>query len=141
MLPLPPRYTRTDTLIPYTTLCRSQYRADLRNHGGLTQIYRVALDQHARTQGADGGDVQLAQTREHCRMGVAPVRRLPAHVLNAVADLVDDIATRAEATLQMQHGNRHPCQRGVAVGIAFPMRQPQAPATLQSGAEIGRAHV
>src|SRR3546814_7307956 len=82
MLPLPPRYTRTDTLIPYTTLCRSQYRADLRNHGGLTQIHRVALDQHARTQGADGGDVQLAQTREHCRMGVAPVRRLPAHVLN-----------------------------------------------------------
>src|SRR3546814_6100817 len=26
MIRLPPRYTRTDTLFPYTTLCRSQHR-------------------------------------------------------------------------------------------------------------------
>src|SRR3546814_1898128 len=30
---------------------RQQHRANFRNHGGLTQIHRVALDQDARAQG------------------------------------------------------------------------------------------
>src|SRR3546814_19017676 len=42
MIRRPPRSTRTDTLFPYTTLCRSrEWRAKLLNDGGISHLIRA----------------------------------------------------------------------------------------------------
>src|SRR3546814_6092544 len=65
MLRRPPRSTRTDTLLPYTTLCRSSYGRVLRSRAKERRGYRLqpefrlrhARDRASRPQppGSDGG--------------------------------------------------------------------------------------
>src|SRR3546814_21059840 len=55
----PPRSTRTDTLFPYTTLCRSGV-AEPRHHLGLDrQLHRCTLERFRRERA--GNAVQLEQ--------------------------------------------------------------------------------
>src|SRR3546814_1951027 len=56
MIRRPPRFTRTDTLFPYTTLCRSQPAPDriVGDHG-----VQVHLVEHARHPHVVAADVEL----------------------------------------------------------------------------------
>src|SRR3546814_14159628 len=79
MVRRPPRSTRTDTLLPYTTLFRSP-----RAHGGeVGEVHAEQLARHQvgraveevppRDHGVDGGDQALARPdRQHGRIVVEP---------------------------------------------------------------------
>src|SRR3546814_2506207 len=74
MIRRPPRSTRTDTLFPYTTLCRAAGRAG-------AELVELAMDGPARAQqldrvvvGAGGGQVQRGGLRRELRQ-VAGDRR------------------------------------------------------------------
>src|SRR3546814_11772544 len=67
MIRLPPRSTRTDTLVPYTTLFRSREEAALHRS-------RRRLRHHPRRHGDDGrivGGAELGAARLSCRSGGA----------------------------------------------------------------------
>src|SRR3546814_10844648 len=64
MIPRPPRSTRTDTLVPYTTLIRSQRRAQVDRLAGL----REAADDASRVGHAgfeEGMQARIRRSEEH----------------------------------------------------------------------------
>src|SRR3546814_10736806 len=73
---LPPRSTRTDTLVPYTTLCRSvRHLRDFQDRPRRDDLFRGRLAQrlcrradgrsgHARHDAGDGRET-LARSEEH----------------------------------------------------------------------------
>src|SRR3546814_544921 len=71
MIRRPPRSTRTDTLFPYTTLCRSAGQ-DRRGHGDTEQAVpdQAALDEaeHGRDRGQDH-EVPRVQALDRGRLG------------------------------------------------------------------------
>src|SRR3546814_10566840 len=62
MIPLPPRSTRTDTLFPYTTLCRSRVAARRGALRGRLRDHRSHL-LHPGWDGADHGAVAHGRPR------------------------------------------------------------------------------
>src|SRR3546814_14639719 len=67
MIRRPPRSTRTDTLCPYTTLCRSQRHGQGGGRRGSDQAHRRELSQDARraAAGARGDRSRGRRSEEH----------------------------------------------------------------------------
>src|SRR3546814_15030350 len=66
MYQLPPRRTRTDTLVPYTTLCRSRRRAR-----------RRVGEQAGKERGVGAGHLGRALAEQAVRAGADPLRLAP----------------------------------------------------------------
>src|SRR3546814_16778957 len=65
---LPPRFTRTDTLVPYTTLFRSAGRARIRGFVGVHHVLDPLLDQSVAFL-VDDAARQRRHARGRCRGG------------------------------------------------------------------------
>src|SRR3546814_17315956 len=82
MIRRPPRSTRTDTLLPYTTLFRSQDDAAVERHFELGGLPRFAQQRHFVDRGdamllaVDGGRLH-AQRRDVDRLGMREPRLEP----------------------------------------------------------------
>src|SRR3546814_6561806 len=87
MMPRPPRFTRTDTLFPYTTLFRS-----LRH----PLIVIVDIDGAAVVGPDRGADAAIEVGGERSRVGAVPVH----HVENAV--LIAELLRSEEHTSELQ---------------------------------------
>src|SRR3546814_18739783 len=68
MIPRPPRSTRTDTLFPYTTLCRSRKRAVL--SGALHPHYAAVVRTMAKFTGDEIADALPALQGEPDNRGL-----------------------------------------------------------------------
>src|SRR3546814_5542078 len=126
----PPRSTRTDTLVPYTTLCRS----DLREASGATTIR--------------GGGSRGTQDLQRLTQGIAipPLEPVPTdHVLRKAFYLMEDFPGRfVGGTLWLEAPSEN-VNDGVASVLIGSNDWAGAWAVNELGrplnAEIGRAHV
>src|SRR3546814_18728749 len=85
----PPRFTRTDTLFPYTTLCRSAFHADGRQTMSTEQQFKQNYSGGRWVDSKGGKDHQV----------INPATEEPAStiVLGTAADVDDAVAAAKEA--------------------------------------------
>src|SRR3546814_4432095 len=116
MIRLPPRSTRTDTLVPYTTLFRSEQRRDPEQHQGHDDPHSRGHDgrsQRARAAGGAGVDMIIPPG--------------PLKVLVAVKPVDFRKGMVGLASLVQQELQRDPFS-----GIMFVFRSEEHPSELQS---------
>src|SRR3546814_4060032 len=130
MIRLPPRSTRTDTLVPYTTLFRSEQRRDPEQHQGHDDPHSRGHDGRShRARAAGGAGVDM----------IIPPG--PLKVLVAVKPVDFRKGMVGLASLVQQELQRDPFS-----GIMFVFRCKRADRIKLllwdgTGMEIGRAHV
>src|SRR3546814_20165167 len=73
MIRRPPRSTRTDTLFPYTTLCRSERNAVQRVHVDAAAV-RHQLCRSAQQRGVEGAEPQASGESDDACHGLPRVR-------------------------------------------------------------------
>src|SRR3546814_1955702 len=139
MIRLPPRSTRTDTLFPYTSLCRSRAAGPLLlriRHQRLRPGRRNLRDEDPGPRdppvGADEGAVELVAHVLHavdkgCRLAIAIVPRL--------GDRADGRRDRLLGEAVAEVAAIHPYRRGIELGQAGGL------VSRRFLGEIGRAHV
>src|SRR3546814_988628 len=124
MIRRPPRPTRTDTLFPYTTLCRSSEKLSIQVHPN---------DEQARERGLPGGKEEcwyILDAEPDAKLGIGLTRRLSGEELRAAAldgsieQLMDWKDVKAGDFFFIPAGTVH------AIGAGLKLVE-----------EIGRAHV
>src|SRR3546814_1572477 len=124
----PPRSTRTDTLFPYTTLCRS-----------AAQSEAVHLDRQERQQRRLAQQLGAILEADAARAGGIGVERPEVAMhQNAVADVLHQTAEVVAAGGRL--GGAARCRRGLRRRLVLHYQPVAAPAVAVVK-QIGRAHV
>src|SRR3546814_2421790 len=113
MIRRPPRSTRTDTLFPYSTLCRAAARPPVPTAGEVAALERIATEARTRADTAARAVEQLESTPpQQCR-----------DVPRVVNELSGFHASRQEAELRAREVAGRACgAQGVAGGIKLSCR-------------------
>src|SRR3546814_6326287 len=129
MIRRPPRFTRTDTLFPYTTLFRSDHGDDLRHRpfDRFEDELEWGFPGHRRTGGARRGRQSQGHDARQCASG-----DLLAHMRDG-GDRPPQVGYRVHWL--------SPAERTVATGAADTGEGHGRWVSATSPSEIGRAHV